>query len=123
MPQHLVRHHLNSGILHFGLFTDAQIGAVVATVILALSCVVAGDGLVLQMIVPLLVMTPAVVMVLDNHSGGLLRRWLGGWLAYHRSAGVYEPGANAESTPGYALIDVRAAARAGQPALETLLDD
>ena len=123
MPQHRVQHHLNTGILHFGLFTDRQIGPAVGMLVTALIAVVAGSGLVTRMIVPLLIVTPAIVMILDNHGGGMLRRMLRGWLAYRRTVGVYEPGADPAATPGYALLDLRAAARASQPALERLLDD
>ena len=122
MPQHRAQHHLNSGILHFGLFTDGQIGPVVLMLVAAMTSFVAGDGLVMRMIVPLLFVTPAVVMVVDNHGGGLLRRRFRGWLDYRRSVGRYEPGADPADTPGYALVDPRAAARGTQSDLERLLD-
>ena len=123
MPQHPAQHHLNTGILHFGLFTDKQMFPVVGMVSLALLAVVAGSGLFTRMILPLLFIFPAIVMVADNHGGGMVRRWFRGWLDYKRSVGRYEPGADPADTPGYALVDARAAARAAQPAIERLLDD
>jgi hypothetical protein len=123
MPQHHSQHHLNTGILHFGLFTDKQMGPVLGMVCLALLAVVAGNGLFGRMILPLIIIFPAVVMVLDNHGGGMFRRWFRGWLDYKRSVGRYEPGADPDDTPGYPLVDARAAARAAQPAIERLLDD
>lgn len=121
MQPHRVQHHLNTGILHFGMFTDRQIGPAVGLALVSLT-VLAGVGgsLVVRMIIALLVIAPALVMVLDNHGGKMLRRALRAWVEQHRRVGVYEPGSDPE-TPGYVLFDEKAAARAAQPAIDQLL--
>ena len=122
MQPHRVQHHLNTGILHFGLFTDGQIGPAAGMALVSLTVAAGGVGgsLVIRMILALLVIIPALVMVLDNHGGKMLRRWLRAWMEQRRRVGVYEPGADPD-TPGYVLLDEKAAARAAQPAIDQLL--
>ncbi len=110
MARHPIKHNLNVGVLHFGLFTDKQIPPAVGLAVVAMAVLVMGGSLVLRLIIVLVLLLPVCVMILDNYSGGMLQSQVRGWIEFRRSHGVYDPGST-DDPPGYVLTDPELEAR------------
>jgi hypothetical protein len=100
--RHRIKHHVNRPILHMGMFTDAQMLPGACLFALAVGWLYAGGGgVVTRGVIAGVLMLPIGVMVVDNRVGGLVMNRLKAYIRWHRTAGIFEPGA--ESAHGYVL--------------------
>ena len=100
--RHRIRHHVNRPVLHFGLFTDAQMLPAAGLFALAAGWFYAGGGgLVARAMVTALLLLPVGVMVVDNRVGGLVVERARAFVRWYRQPGMFAPGA--EQAEGYAL--------------------
>jgi hypothetical protein len=100
--RHRIRHHVNRPVLHFGLFTDAQMLPAAGLFAVAAGWFYAGGGgLVARAMVTALLLLPVGVMVVDNRVGGLVLERARALVRWHRRLGTFAPGA--EPGDGYAL--------------------
>jgi hypothetical protein len=91
--RHKIKHHVNRPILHWGLFTDAQMMPAAGMFTLAAGWVYAGGGgLVARMMVAALMLLPVGVMAADNKVGGLVIEAFRAVVRWHRNPGIFEPG-------------------------------
>ena len=123
---HPVRHHVNSRVLHKGLFTDEQLMPAAILVLLAVGVAYTASSVVIGVVAVAVLLLPVAAMILDNRAGQLLHDELRAWLAYRRSAGVFDPGGG-DSAIAYELLvdeDVLLAASAPTPGeLESVVGD
>ena len=85
-----------------GMFTDAQMLPGACLFALAVGWLYAGGGgVVTRGVIAGVLMLPIGVMVVDNRVGGLVMNRLKAYIRWHRTAGIFEPGA--DSAYGYVL--------------------
>ena len=112
---HPIRHHVNSRVLHKGLFTDEQLLPAAILVLLAVGVAYTASSVALGVIAAAVFLVPVAAMIIDNRAGQLLHGQVSAWLAYRRSVGVYDPGGG-DSAVGYELVaDDEALLTAGAP--------
>ncbi len=123
---HPVRHHVNSRVLHKGLFTDEQLMPAAILVLLAVGVAYTAASVAVGVIAVAVLLLPVGAMILDNRAGQLLHGQLVAWLAYRRSVGVFDPGGG-DSAIAYELLpDDEALLAAGAPTpgeLQSVLSD
>lgn len=123
---HPVRHHVNSRVLHKGLFTDEQLMPAAILVLLAVGVAYTAASVALAVVAVAVLLLPVGAMILDNRAGQLLHGQLSAWLAYRRSTGVFDPGGG-DSAIGYELLpDDEALLASGMPTpgeLQSVLSD
>lgn len=102
--RHVIRHQVNTGVLHLGLFTDKQLMPAALLVLTAVGVLVMGGSLLVRMIAAAALVLPVGAMVLDNLSGQLLQTQLRAWRDFRQRRGVYEPGAG-QSAVAYVLAE------------------
>lgn len=100
---HPIRHHVNSRVLHKGLFTDEQLMPAAILVLLAVGVAYTAGSVAASMIAAAVLLLPVGAMIVDNRAGQLLRDRLVASLAYRRSIGTYDPGAG-DRAIGYELL-------------------
>jgi hypothetical protein len=90
--RHRIRHHVNRPVLHFGLFTDAQMLPAAGLFAVAAGWFYAGGGgLVARAMVTALLLLPVGVMVVDNRVGGLVLERARALVRWHRRPGTFAP--------------------------------
>jgi hypothetical protein len=100
--RHRIKHHVNRPVLHFGLFTDAQMLPAAALFALAAGWLYAGSGgLVGRMVISALSILPIAVIAVDNRVGGVVVERVHAYVRWHRQPGIFVPGAGAGD--GYEL--------------------
>lgn len=123
---HPVRHQVNSRVLHKGLFTDEQLMPAAILVLLAVGVAYTAGSVAVGLSAAAVLLLPVGAMILDNRAGQLLHGELTAWLAYRRSAGIYDAGGG-DSAIGYELLaDDEALLAAGGPTpgqLQSALSD
>ncbi|HWC27164.1 MAG TPA: hypothetical protein VG474_11325 [Solirubrobacteraceae bacterium] len=123
---HPVRHHVNSRVLHKGLFTDEQLMPAAILVLLAVGVAYTAASVAVAVIAVAVLLLPVGAMILDNRAGQLLHGQLVAWLAYRRSVGVFDPGGG-DSAIAYELLpddEALLAAAAPTPGeLQSVLSD
>lgn len=101
--RHRIKHHVGRPVLHWGVFTDAQMLPSAGLVTVAAGWAYAGGGgVVARMLVAALLLVPVAVMAIDNRVGGLVVQRVAAFVAWHRRPGVFEPGGE-EKGAGYEL--------------------
>jgi len=123
---HPVRHHVNSRVLHRGLFTDEQLMPAAILVLLAVGVAYTAASVAVAVIAAAVLLLPVGAMILDNRAGRLLHGQLSAWLAYRRSAGVFDPGGGDHAIAYELLADEEALLAAGRPTpgeLQSALSD
>jgi hypothetical protein len=92
--RHRIKHHADRPVLHMKLFTDGQMLPSAGLVTLAAGWLsVGGGGLMARTLVACLMLAPVAVMVIDNRLGGLVVQRVAAFVAWHRQAGIFAPGA------------------------------
>ncbi len=99
---HLIRHQVNSRVLHKGLFTDEQLMPAAILVLLAVGVAYTAASVAVGVIAGAIFLLPVGAMIMDNRAGQLLHGHIAAWLAYRRAVGVYDPGAG-DRAVGYEL--------------------
>jgi hypothetical protein len=100
--RHRIKHHVNRPVLHWGLFTDAQMLPASGLFAIGAGWLYAGSGGVLaRALVTALVWLPVGVMVVDNRVGGVVVTRAQALVRWHRMPGVFDPGV--DDALGYEL--------------------
>ncbi|MDQ3721593.1 MAG: hypothetical protein M3376_00665 [Actinomycetota bacterium] len=112
--RHRLKHHANRPVLHWGLFTDAQMMPCAGLFAIAAGWFYAGGGgLAARTLGAALLLLPVGVALVDNRLGGVLAEQLRALVAWRRLPGVLEPRPE-EKAHGYEMsVDEE-----GQRALE-----
>lgn len=97
--RHLIKHQVNTGLLHLGMFTDRQLMPAALLVLTAVGVMVMGGSVMFRMVVAAGLLLPVGAMVMDNLSGQLLQTQVRAWLDFRQRAGVYEPGGGDTAVP------------------------
>jgi hypothetical protein len=92
--RHRIKHHADRPVLHWGVFTDAQMLPAAGLFTVGAGWFYAGGGgIVARTLVAALLLVPVAVMAVDNRVGGLVVDRVTAFVAWHRQPGIFEPGA------------------------------